>query len=221
LSLQTALQDGDLGQIKIAHLNFDRFRPTPKVRWRESAIEGAGIWFDLGPHLVDQALQLFGRPYAVQSRMVGIREGAVAIDYAHVTLCYETKDVVLRTSPFTADPMLRYQIETDLGTWRKYGLDPQEDYLKQGATFDNEGYIQNLPSEEAIWSTLTEQKTQPLKSGCYMAFYQALANSLLRNNVFPVTIQQALDVAVVIEAAKNSENLQSRYNIVWKDIQSL
>lgn len=219
LSLKAALAAGEIGRAKIAHINFDRFRPEPRVRWRESAINGAGIWFDLGPHLVDQALQLFGRPQFVQARLASVRQGSENTDYAHVVLIYDELDVVLRASPFTSEPMLRFQIETDKGTWRKYGLDPQEEALKQNVGFADDGRLLNLANECSHWSTLDGQIQHPLQKGFYMAFYQAVVETLTQGAEFPVTMQQAMDVTVVIEAATKSENLQSRYNIVWNDLQ--
>jgi len=216
LTLKSALDDGRLGNVKVCTIQFDRFRPKPRERWRESDIEGAGIWFDLGPHLVDQALVLFGRPNKVQARLETLRQGSKCVDFAQVQLLYSDKEVVLRTSPYTADPMLRYQVETDRGTWRKYGLDPQEDRLKEGYVPTLEDWLPNEDTETAQWSSEQGIEEYPIQQGNYMRLYEGIAHVVLGNtSAMPVNIQQALDVVKVMEAAIESENSQRRITLYF------
>ena len=218
LGLQQALQRGELGQPRVFLNQFDRFRPTPRDRWREHAINGAGIWYDLGPHLVDQTLCLFGRPEAISASLRALREGSQNIDYAHVVMHYPDKEVVLRSSPFCCEPMLRFQLETDLGTWRKLGLDPQEDQFKAGFVPGSEQWYSQLPEQQATWSDSTGIAQIDLPAGDYGAFYRAVARALGGEGVaaLPVTIQQALDVATIIDVAQVSDRRGERIVVPWQ-----
>lgn len=220
LGLQQALQRGDLGQPRVFLNQFDRFRPAPRDRWREHAIDGAGIWYDLGPHLVDQALCLFGRPDAVSASLRALREGSQNVDYAHVVLHYPDKEVVLRSSPFCCEPMLRFQLETDHGTWRKHGLDPQEDQLKAGLVPSGEQWRSKLPVQHASWVDASGIAQIDLPAGDYGAFYRAVALALAGEGVaaLPVTAQQALDVATIIDVAQASDKRGERLVVPWRTL---
>ncbi len=220
LGLQQALQSGELGQPRVLLNQFDRFRPTPRDRWREHAIDGAGIWYDLGPHLVDQTLCLFGRPNAVTASLRALREGSQNIDYFNVVLHYLDKEVVLRSSPFCCDPMLRYQLETDRGTWRKYGLDPQEDQLKAGVTPGTDSWCEQLPVQHALWSDTSGIAQVDIAAGDYGAFYRSVARALAGEGLaaLAVTPQQAIDVATIIDAAQLSEQRGERVVVPWRSI---
>jgi scyllo-inositol 2-dehydrogenase (NADP+) len=216
MTLQHALAAGQLGDVKVCTIQFDRFRPHPRERWRESAIEGAGIWFDLGPHLIDQALLLFGRPISLQARLNSLRDGSKNIDYAHVHLFYADKEVVLRASPYTAGPMLRYEVETTLGTWRKYGLDPQEDSLKNGSIPSMEPWLDDAVAETAQWCTEQAVDIQPIQAGHNMQFYEQVCLFLTGQLAHPpVRVEEALDVVKVLEKAIESERSGCRLAIDW------
>ena len=84
------LAGGELGRPVYFESHFDRFRPQVRERWREQPVPGAGLWVDLGSHLVDQAVQLFGRPDTLQLDTAALRDGALVEDYFHAVLRYET-----------------------------------------------------------------------------------------------------------------------------------
>lgn len=91
-----------LGKVKHLESHIDRFRPEVRVRWREQNVPGSGLWFDLGPHLIDQTLQLFGLPESVQGNIATLREGAEIDDWAHVVLNYPAHKVILHASMLVA-----------------------------------------------------------------------------------------------------------------------
>src|SRR5512133_3542028 len=95
LTLKRLIAEGALGDVVYFESHFDRFRPAVRDRWREHAGPATGIWYDLGAHLVDQALQLFGMPLGVMADLAGRRDGALTTDYFHVLLRYEQRRVVL------------------------------------------------------------------------------------------------------------------------------
>ncbi|NTW97119.1 MAG: oxidoreductase, partial [Oscillochloris sp.] len=88
LTLRRLIESGRLGRVVYLESHFDRFRPTVRQRWREQAGPGGGIWYDLGPHLIDQALLLFGPPESLYADIGAQRDGASTDDYFHVTLRY-------------------------------------------------------------------------------------------------------------------------------------
>ncbi|WP_354668931.1 oxidoreductase [Caulobacter sp. RL271] len=133
-TLQRLIADGTLGQVVQYESHFDRFRPQVRDRWRERAGPGAGAWMDLGPHLLDQALVLFGEPLAIAADIGIQREGAQADDYFHVLLRYPTLRVILHGSLLTAASDLRLAVHGTKASYVKHGLDPQEAQLKAGMT---------------------------------------------------------------------------------------
>lgn len=132
LTLKALLADGTLGDVRYFESHFDRFRPTVQQRWREQKGAGSGIWYDLGPHVIDQALQLFGSPVAITLDAAELRPGAQTTDYFHCTLTYPQRRVVLHASMLVAAQSARYQVHGTKGSFVKFGLDPQEDALKAG-----------------------------------------------------------------------------------------
>ena len=219
IGLQAVIDEGLVGRPKVLLSHFDRFRPLPRDRWREHAIKGAGIWFDLGPHLVDQALCLFGRPQAITAQLRALREGALTTDYAHVSLHYPELEVLLRSSPYCSGQNLRFQLEGDAGTWRKYDLDPQEACLAAGHIPDTEIWKKELPAECAFLSSEKGELELPLPKGDYGQFYRSVVSVLAGDAgaKLPVGPQQAIDVATVIDAAVLSSSQGGRYELQWQN----
>jgi hypothetical protein len=136
LSLQQTIQSGVLGRIVHFESHFDRYRPVVPDRWREQALPGSGLWFDLGAHLVDQALVLFGMPDTLSLDTACQRDGAQVNDYFHAQLRYGDKQpglrVILHASALVPAVGPRFVVHGTRGSFVKYGLDVQEDALKAG-----------------------------------------------------------------------------------------
>src|SRR5437016_13941687 len=137
VTLQNLLSDGVLGRVAMFESHFDRFRPELRpTAWREQPHPGSGIWFDLGSHLLDQALVLFGNPRAVAADIRIERAGAAVDDAFDVTLHYPHMRALLRASMLAAAPGPTFAAHGTKGSFVKYGLDPQEAALKSGRTPD-------------------------------------------------------------------------------------
>ena len=108
LGLTDLLRSSALGDVTHFESHFDRYRPIVRDRWRERAGVGSGVWYDLGPHLVDQVLQLFGLPDRVMAAMAAQRAGAQSDDWAHVVLEYSRLRVILHASMLVAAPLPRF-----------------------------------------------------------------------------------------------------------------
>ncbi|PLB94655.1 oxidoreductase, partial [Klebsiella pneumoniae] len=132
LGIRQMIEQGTLGAVKHFESHFDRFRPEVRVRWREQNVPGSGLWFDLGPHLIDQALQLFGLPQSVQGNIATLRDGAEINDWAHVVLNYPAHKVILHCSMLVAGGSSRFTVHGDKGSVIKARADQQESQLLAG-----------------------------------------------------------------------------------------
>ena len=127
------IASGRLGEISLLEAHMDRYRPAVRKRWRESAGPGAGLWFDLGPHLIDQALQQFGMPETVFAELAVQRDGGETDDWAHIVLAYPKTRVILHATLLAAGGGLpRTVVHGTRGSWSKFGADLQEIRLKEG-----------------------------------------------------------------------------------------
>ncbi|MBJ7220782.1 MULTISPECIES: oxidoreductase [unclassified Brenneria] len=201
LTLKNILHSGSLGDVVYMESHFDRFRPEVRQRWREDGSNGSGIWYDLGPHLLDQALQLFGFPVAIQVDMAQLRPGSKAIDYFHATLIYPQRRIVLHASMLAAAPSARYIVHGTRGSFVKYGLDPQEDRLKKGERPPQADWGQDR--QDGVLTLhhdgITAEQVVPSLPGNYPAYYAAIRDALTGKGENPVTVHQAIQVMELIE----------------------
>lgn len=200
LQLKHLVETDRLGPARYLESHFNRFRPQVRDRWREGSGPGAGLWYDLGPHLVDQALCLFGRPRRVWCDLAILRPGGVAPDYAHAILIYEDRRVVLHADMVTAAPELRFAAHGARASWIKCGLDVQEDQLKAGLDTRDPAWGLDPRPGDIIEGASGARQAEPGPRGDYLAYYAALARALAGQGPNPVTPQQAVAVMEVLEA---------------------
>ena len=139
-TVRQVIASGELGRLVTYESHFDRFRPQPRPEvWRESGGPGSGILFDLGPHLIDQALGLFGPPTNLYADVRIDRENGAADDAFDLRLEYmavRRLTVLLRSTLTACIAGPRFLLHGTRGSFVKWGLDPQEDQLKAGMSFD-------------------------------------------------------------------------------------
>lgn len=201
LTVKTLLSEGTLGEILFFESHFDRFRPQVRHRWREQAGPGSGIWYDLAPHLLDQAVNLFGLPVSMTVDLAQLRPGAQTTDYFHAVLSYPQRRIVLHGTMVAAAESARYIIHGTRGSYVKFGLDPQEDRLKNGERLPQEdwgydmrdGVVTRVEGEELVEETLL---TMP---GNYPAYYAAIRDALNGTGENPVPASQAIQIMELIE----------------------
>ncbi|MFP2904946.1 oxidoreductase [Pyxidicoccus sp. 3LFB2] len=201
LSLRAVLADGVLGRVTHVESRFDRFRPEVRQRWREQVLSGAGVWFDLGPHLVDQALQLFGLPDSVTGALARHREGAQVDDWCQVTLVYPRRHVVLQASMLVAGGMPRFAVHGTGGSWLKYGMDTQEDRLRADETPGAPGWGEDPSPGRLLDGATGAERPSVALPGDYRHYYRAVLDAVEGRGANPVTPSQALAVMSVLEAA--------------------
>ena len=215
------LSDGTLGELRRFESHFDRFRPGLKGNaWREQDMPGSGILFDLGSHLVDQALVLFGKPQAVFGDVRAEREGAQADDAFDLRLYYPRASVWLRASCLTPPPQVRFLVQGTRGSYRKYGLDPQEDTLRSGDLFHSKPWG---VEPESSWGTLTlagadgnpEERGVPTLPGDYRDLYRNLRDAIAGSAPLAVQSVDAWRTLRILELARESSQRRTAIPCDW------
>ncbi|WP_054956805.1 oxidoreductase [Paenibacillus dakarensis] len=208
LTVRNLLETGALGNLSVYQVHFNRYRPKVKQRWKEQEGPGAGELYNLGSHLIDQALYLFGKPKTIWADMRAEREGSEVIDYFHLVFGYDKHRVILHSSSLVRQAGPRFELHGDKGSFLKYGQDPQEDQLKQGMHPGDSGWGEDQPEQYGELATelsgLTVQGEIETLPGRYQAFYQGLAEALLEGAVVPVKPEDARDTIRMIEYAVES-----------------
>ncbi|MEW6391767.1 MAG: oxidoreductase [Pseudomonadota bacterium] len=218
LTLRRLIAEGALGQIVQYESHFDRFRPVVRDRWRERAGPGAGAWMDLGPHLLDQALLLFGEPLAISADIGIQRPGAEADDYFHVALRYPTLRAILHGSLLTAASDLRLAVHGTGGSFVKHGLDPQEAQLKAGMIPGAPGYGRDtrhgvLTTVEDDVPVHADVSPEPAD---YRAFYAGVRETIVTGAPSPVPVEQALRVMKLLELAREASDARRELEVPSK-----
>jgi predicted dehydrogenase len=203
LGARAMIDTGALGEIAVYESRIERFRPEVRQRWRESDALGSGLWYDLGPHLVDQALCLFGIPHKVTAHLVKQRQDALADDWFHVVLDYGRTQAVLQAGMLSAGGSPRFLIQGTKGSWLKQGTDPQEDALRQGITPGGIGWGVDKDLGHLFKADGTQEYIS-VPAGDHSRYYHALLHALHGEAVNPVPPAQACALMAIIEAAQRS-----------------
>jgi predicted dehydrogenase len=218
LTLKQVLASGRLGRVTFVASHFDRYRPQPRARWREGNALGAGLWMDLGPHLLDQALQLFGMPQAMGVDIAAARNGALADDFFHAALRWTEGPhaglrVHLHATALAAAPGARFTVHGTDGSFTVDGLDGQEAKLK--ALVQSGRPVDAIASaswgaekrEARLWTGEDEAlhaTPLPLRPGAYPAFFAALRDAILGHGPNPVAGEETLQVMALLELGQRS-----------------
>lgn len=205
LTLRQLLAQDALGEVRYFESHFDRYRPVVQRRWREQAGPASGLWWDLGPHLVDQALCLFGMPQAVTARLLTTREDAETTDFFHVQLHYPRSEVVLHASSLSAGPNRRFLVEGDKASFSKFGLDPQEGQLRAGVRPGTAGFGSEPNDAHGVLHDAAGERRIRTETGNYLRFFTAMAASINDGAAVPVSKADALGLVSILEAAEESQ----------------
>jgi len=220
LALKQVLASGQLGRVVHVESHFDRYRPQVPGRWRDENLPGSGLWFDLGAHLVDQVLQLFGPPDAVQVDLATQRAGAQVNDWFHAQLKYESRHpglrVILHGSALVPEIGPRWTVHGTEGSFIKYGLDPQEDALKAGRRpqltalqdWGQDPKVGQVVRHEAMEAsgagTQRVVRAAPDIRGNYLLYYSQLRDHLAGQGPLHVTPEQVRQVMAVLTVGEQS-----------------
>jgi predicted dehydrogenase len=215
VTVQQVVADGALGRIVSYEAHFDRFRLELRPgAWREQALPGSGVWFDLGPHLLDQALLLFGAPEAISADIRIERDGAAADDAFDVTLRYPRLRATLRGSMLAQPLAPSFALHGTKGSFVKYGLDPQEAALKAGRTPDEPGWDVEPAELHGKLTTPEGARTIPTIPSNFTRYYENIRDAILGKARPGVTPESALDVMRGLELAVASS--RERRVVPWR-----
>jgi len=214
VTLRKLLSEGVLGRVTIFESHFDRFRPDLRPgAWREQPQPGSGLWFDLGAHLLDQALVLFGIPQALAADLRVEREGAAADDAFDVTLHYPYMRALLRASMLAVSPGPTFAVHGTKGSFIKYGVDPQEEALRSGRTPDESPWDSEPLEMHGKLTTPEGTRTVPTISSSFTQYYENVRDAILGKAQLVVMPEQVLNVMRGLELAVASS--QQRRVVPW------
>lgn len=204
LTARKVFNDGHLGSINYGEFHFDRYSPAIKNRWREWERPGAGILYDLGPHLIDQIMCLFGNPDAVTTNVAHQRTGAQVEDFFHIILEFGPARIVAHASSLMPDHLPRISLFGEKSSFFQFGFDGQEAALKQGQHPGDEHWGATPNAELYLMDTDGARTDVPILPGQYEAFYENIADAICDGTELAVTGAQALNVMRVLDAAQLS-----------------
>ena len=211
-AIKKVLADKSLGEIVEAEIHFDRYKVdlSPKVH-KETPGPGTGALYDLGSHLIDQALQLFGWPQALFADIRIIRPSSQVDDYFELIFYYPNHRVRLKSSYLVREALPGYQLHGTKGSFIKPRTDVQETLLQSGKTPGTEDWGIEPETERGLIHAERDGKFVkeyvPSFRGNYLDFYEDVFQCIRNNKTNPVPPEDGLNVVRIIEAArKSSEN---------------
>jgi len=220
LTVKQLLSQQKLGRLVTFESHFDRYRPLQRENtWKESGELGNGMLFDLGPHLLDQALTLLGLPTTILGDVREDRDSTNIDDAFDITLYYPRLRVHLRATMLACDPSPRFLLHGTSGSYRKLGVDPQEPSILAGQRPPKLPDDSWLSEPEKNWGLLTTAPnpaqpanliTQPVPTlrGDYRGFYSNVADTLLGLAPQAVTAEDGYKVVRILELARESSQLR-------------
>lgn len=211
LTLKKLMAQGDLGEVAYVESHFDLYRPIVSPRWREQPGPSSGSWYDLGSHLLDQALNLFGMPLALTADLATLRPGGVTTDYFRVLLRYEKLRVVL-VGNYLARSDVRWIVHGSKASYVKYGRDPQEPVMAAGGAIGGPGFgVDPRPGHLVLPGG--NEIVPPAIAGDYRAFYRGLRDCLRGVAPVPVSASEALSVMELLALAVESSQTRRQLRI--------
>ncbi len=214
LTMKSILDQGLLGQPVEFFAHYDRYRPSPRTYglWREEPLPGSGIFYDLGPHLIDQALMLFGKPTSITADIRKMKSYSQVDDFFDVKLEFDNLIVTLHASMLVREMGPRYMIHGTKGSFIKSGEDPQEEMLKAGMLPTGNDWGKEDPTNFGLIHTEIDGKVireiYPSLQGSYGMFYQNLHKTISKGAPLKETPEHGYDVINLIELAFESSRLK-------------
>lgn len=216
LTLRKLMDEDVLGEVRSYRAHFDIFRPLQPEVWREKPGTAIGVHYDLGTHLIDQALTLFGKPDWVQGDLVEQRPGSQVIDTCHVRMGYNSNNlrVDLFGSLFPVDDSCRFCVHGTKGSYVKRFMDVQESQMRSGMNAADAGFgvepethygrLTIAQGEESVSSVL------PTLDGRHYEIYSLLAMAIENSTAPPVLMEEARMAIAVVEAVVESSESGQR-----------
>jgi predicted dehydrogenase len=205
LTVRCLIAEGALGDLWRFESRFERWRPVPREGWREHGdpADAGGLLYDLGTHLIDQALTLFGPVRRIHAERERRRPGVLVDDDTFVALAHESGTIShLWMSSVAAQNGPRFRVLGSRAAYVKYGMDVQEEALRGGARPGRSGWGEDAPERYGLLGAGTDLRTVPTERGAYEQFYVQLAAALAAGAPLPVDAQDAVAVLEIIETIR-------------------
>ena len=218
-TVRKIIEAGLLGNIVEAEIHYDRFRValSPKLH-KEIPGPGAGVLNDLGPHLVDQAICLFGMPLAVYADIRITRPNSLVDDYFELLLNYSDKVVRLKASCLVREPFPSYVIHGDKGSFHKTRTDVQETALLANQKPDSLNWGVEPIEEQGLLHTekvgIVIREKVPTEIGNYGTFYSIVHQAIREQKEMPVTAIEGIQVMQILDAAFKSSALKKQISLI-------
>lgn len=217
-TVQKIVDKGVLGDIVEAEFHYDRYEPNLSYKiHKETPTAGVGSLYDLGSHLIDQALQLFGMPNRVFACLDSFRKDSKVIDYFDVKLYYNTHYITLKSSYFVREVLPAYVLHGTKGSFVKSKADVQETELQREIKPDMANWGLEPETERGLLHCMKEgeiyKELIPSEKGGYMAYYDGVSEAILANKHLPVSANEAMQVIQIIEAAIQSDKEKRVVNL--------
>jgi scyllo-inositol 2-dehydrogenase (NADP+) len=209
--IKKVVNEALLGDIVEAEFHFDRFSEilSPKIH-KETPGPGTGLLYDLGSHLIDQALQLFGMPQAIFADIFAARKISSVDDYMELLLFYPLMRVRIKASYVVREPLPSYALHGTKGSFIKARTDVQEKALQAGLAPAMKDWGKEPENEMGLLHTEKDgqliREYLPADNGNYMEYYDGIYEALIAGGNLPVTAAEGRDVIRVIEKAYQSNN---------------
>jgi len=205
LTVRTLIADGALGDVWRFESRFERWRPAPQHTWREQGdpADAGGLLFDLGTHLIDQALALFGPAHRVHGELKRRRPGVFVDDDAFVALEHVNGVVShLWMSSVAAQVGPRFRVLGSRAAFVKYGMDVQEDALRGGERPDRAGWGEDAKQHWGVLGVGDDLARVPTERGGYQEFYVQLGAALTSDAPLPVDPAEAVRTLTIIDTIR-------------------
>lgn len=210
LTIKKIIDEGKIGDVVEYECRYDRFRPVvPTESWKEKAVPVGGNLYNLGPHLIDQALVLFGEPETVSAEIRSVRPNSEIDDYFDIRLSYPDKLVIVKSSLMVYENFNRYNLHGTKGSFIKGGLDPQEETLRQNILPNTKPWGHE---PEDRWGKLySDAFTGVIESeaGDYAPFYQNVYDAIVNHDELAVKPSEILRTCRVIDLAIESSRTKN------------
>lgn len=217
-TVKKVLDKGLLGDIVYANFRFERYKPELSIKkHKEGEERGGGIVYDLGPHIIDQALTLFGMPQEIFAHLAKQREGSTVVDAMKVCMYYNNLTVELHAGYFNREQLPAYVLQGKKGSFFKARGDVQEALLERGTLPIKNGWAVELGSNAGLIHTEIDGKIInekiPSEIGNYMEYFDQVAYAIRNNSTFSITAEDGLNSIKIIEAIYLSNDQRKVINL--------
>ncbi|WP_159517414.1 Gfo/Idh/MocA family oxidoreductase [Sunxiuqinia indica] len=210
LTVKKILKEGIVGRLAEFESHFDRYRNfIQEGTWKEEGDKRHGVLFNLGSHMIDQVVQLFGKPKSITAHLDTLRDGGQVKDYYDIRLQYNDFAAILKSSYLIREPGPRYSLYGTLGTFHKWGIDPQEEMLKNGHLPNEPNWGTDSEEDWGVlnteWNGLNYKGTIETVPGNYNAFYENIYDTIVNGAELAVKPEESRDIIQLLDYCLQSD----------------